>query len=55
MVDTKLADSIEEFGVSEITQFQPRHTLQDPLGSHTISQILEPIPEECGLLNADHM
>jgi hypothetical protein len=55
IVDPKLADSIEEFGISQETGLHSRNSLGDLLRSTRVCKNLQPFPEMVGLADFNHM
>lgn len=55
MIDSKLADSVEELRVPEKTRLQPNDSLGDALGGAIVGQTVESIAESRSLPNFDHL
>lgn len=55
MVDTKLADAIEELHVAQEAGLNPNDSLSDPLGCQKVGKARKPQPEVLGLANFDYL
>jgi hypothetical protein len=55
IIDSKLADPAKEFHVSKETAFDDGNPLSDPALSPLIAESIEPIAENDGLSDLDHL
>ncbi|CCG40165.1 hypothetical protein PHAMO_180134 [Magnetospirillum molischianum DSM 120] len=55
MINAKLADAVEEFGITEKTRLQTDDALSNSLLRPAVFKAIEPIAEHGGLANFDHV